>query len=161
MTDNLDIIEMSLCLWLLLQCTDLFLLLVLGHCSVLTCHLQELFYIDEEHTWREAQSYCRKNHSDLLTVHDMEHFEIFQRLGIQKGEAWIGLQSVSNVGDWQWSQPGVDKASTKWKKGEPNGNDIRIENCAFLRHDGLHDVGCGHKKSFSCYNGEDVLLLFC
>lgn len=137
------------------------LLLVLGHCSLLMCHLQEFVYVDGPLTWIEAQSYCRENHSDLLTVYDMKHsLEIFKELGRQGGKAWIGLQKVSSVGAWQWSQPGVDKHSAHWDSGEPNGNDQKIENCAYISAQGLHDVHCDRRLAFSCYHGEDILLLF-
>lgn len=125
----------------------------------MTCHLLEFFYIENQHTWYDAQSYCKKNYSDLLTVYDMEHLEMFQELKIQKSDAWIGLQSVSVVGDWQWSQPGVDMASANWALGEPN-NIHQIENCAFIKHGVLHDMDCSRDMSFLCYNGEDILLLF-
>lgn len=88
----------------------------------------------------------------------MEHLEMFQELKIQKGEAWIGLQNESVMGDWQWSQPGVDKDSAKWAKCEPDGKDI--QNCVVLSSLGLHDVRCDIRKPFFCYNGEELLLLF-
>lgn len=86
---------------------------------------------------------------------------MFQELKIQRREAWIGLQSVSVVGDWQWSQPGLDKTSAKWAKGEPNGNnDDNFNNCALISTNGLHDTHCSTERTFFCYNGEDILLLF-
>lgn len=137
------------------------MLLVLGHCSVSTCDLQKFVFSDEELTWHEAQRYCKEHHSDLLTVYDKEDFKIIRHDFKKKGkDAWIGLQSVSvDAGDWQWSQPGVDKMDAEWAKGEPDNHGGKtIENCVAITSEGLRDVHCSNRCAFLCYNGEDCYL---
>lgn len=133
--------------------------LVLGHCSVFTCHLREFFFIDTKLTWPDAQEYCRRNHSDLLTVYDMEDLRILGDSKIQKKDAWIGLERGSVDGEnWKCSQPGVNK-KTPWAQGQPNDREGRTQNCALIAEDGLHDYECEKILSFLCYNGEDCFFM--
>lgn len=126
------------------------LLLVLGHCSVFSCRLREFFFIDTELTWHEAREYCRRNHSNLLTLYDMEDLEIFQDSNTQKKDAWTGLHKSSEA-KWQWSQPGVNDTDVKWA----NTNDgAQTEHCAAIISGALHDLSCSRKHHFLCYNGK-------
>lgn len=121
---------------------------------MLTCHLQEFSFVSEQKTWEQAQSHCRKNHGDLVTVYDAEGLDSLRDL--VKNDAWIGLRSNSVDGFWKWSQPGVKDSNLKWAENEPHGGQ---DKCAFIRADRLYDHGCSHTLPFVCYNGEDTWLL--
>lgn len=134
--------------------------LVLGHCSVFTCDLQKFFFNDKVLTWHEAQKYCREHHSDLLTVYDKEDLKKIPQDFKKKGKgAWIGLQGVSVETAWQWSQPGVNKTDAEWANGEPGNHGGRIENCAAISSDGLHNVPCSDRYTFLCYNNSEDCYL--
>ncbi|KAI1901300.1 hypothetical protein AGOR_G00032890 [Albula goreensis] len=109
--------------------------------------------IKEKKTWREAQSYCRKHHTDLASVRNQtENQQINQTAG---GQAmWIGLFRES----WKWSDQS-NSSYRYWEKGQPNnlgGND----DCAGVKVADLgrwFDLPCHSTYPFICY--EDNLVL--
>lgn len=50
-------------------------------------------------TWREAQLYCRKHHTDLPSVKNQRENNVLQNLVLGSGLMWIGLFRDS----WKWS----------------------------------------------------------
>ncbi|KAG7221456.1 hypothetical protein INR49_017225, partial [Caranx melampygus] len=103
----------------------LFLLLLMGQCSLSTCHRYEYHFINERMTWEEAQSYCREKYTDLAKVYDMTDMKRLKNSARSSAEAWIGLKTKG--GDekkWHWSQPGEVNSENreKWKLNPPNGN---------------------------------------
>lgn len=133
--------------------------LVLDCCSVFRCNLREFVLIKEEKDWHKAQEYCREKHSDLATVYDKNDL---QEMDVE-GATWIGLQSTpgKNNRQWHWSLPGVKETVIKWKEGQPDDNSGTEENCAFMENRHLEDESCDKNLYFSCYNGENICLLFC
>ncbi|XP_048013117.1 macrophage mannose receptor 1-like [Megalobrama amblycephala] len=55
--------------------------------------------IRENKTWFEAQLYCRKNHTDLVTIRNYEENERVKEARNGSNSFWIGLQYNTNV-DW-------------------------------------------------------------
>uniref|UniRef100_A0A8C9XE86 C-type lectin domain-containing protein n=1 Tax=Sander lucioperca TaxID=283035 RepID=A0A8C9XE86_SANLU len=76
--------------------------LLSGQCSSIGSQLYEYHFIKYEKTWKAAQEYCTKNHSDLATVSNETDMQRLQRHPQYRSGAWIGLQR-----DWRWSQPRV------------------------------------------------------
>ncbi|KAM3618603.1 uncharacterized protein V6R79_022405 [Siganus canaliculatus] len=64
--------------------------------------------------WTEAQSYCRENYMDLVTINSMEDMEVLNNMtgSSGAGEVWIGL--YDDVDGWRWSLTDV----TFYKPGE-------------------------------------------
>uniref|UniRef100_A0A8C9XC25 Si:dkey-83f18.11 n=1 Tax=Sander lucioperca TaxID=283035 RepID=A0A8C9XC25_SANLU len=103
-------------------------------------------------TWKAAQEYCRKNHTDLATVAnkaDMKRL-LGSTTAQYQGGAWIGLQR-----DWRWSLPGVEFNESKWFAGEPN-NLNNQENCVWMKDDTWEDASCNGRHKFICYDGENM-----
>ncbi|XP_032366348.1 macrophage mannose receptor 1 [Etheostoma spectabile] len=96
-------------------------------------------------TWKEAQKYCRKNHTDLATVSNQEDMKRLQH-HVPAG-AWIGLQR-----DWRWSRPGVEFNDSKWSPGQPDNYNSNKEDCVWMTKDGWHDDSCASVYKFICYD---------
>ncbi|KAL3054418.1 hypothetical protein OYC64_006700 [Pagothenia borchgrevinki] len=130
-------------------------LLLLLFAAVCRSTLRRKFtYYDEPKTWREAQTFCRENHSDLATIRAGEEFETFPY------HAWIGLFQETPDLKWKWSE--TDEIanvtnSPNWDSGEPNNIN---ENCGLIykNTDKWHDNRCDNKHSFLCYNETLVLV---
>ncbi|XP_036968022.1 C-type mannose receptor 2-like isoform X2 [Acanthopagrus latus] len=135
---------------------SLVLLTLMGQCLFLVWPLHVYYFIDERMTWKNAQSYCRKNYTDLATVYDMNDT---QRLSesVRTGEAWIGLhinESQENM-VWHWSQPGVEVTECFWDNDQPNNQPINTENCVMInKNNKWHDEKCSVSRAFICYDKE-------
>ncbi|XP_017165768.1 secretory phospholipase A2 receptor-like isoform X3 [Poecilia reticulata] len=136
---------------------SLILLFLMGQCSFMDCQLFEYLYIKQNKNWTEAQQYCRKNHTDLVTVTNMKDMERLINISAgDKKEAWIGLYDQTHgTRTWYWSLPGVEfnESETKWNEGEPNDES---ENCVILSQNlNWIDQKCKNKKYFLCYDEND------
>ncbi|XP_056089275.1 macrophage mannose receptor 1-like [Rhinichthys klamathensis goyatoka] len=110
--------------------------------------------------WTEAQSYCRQNHTDLVSVRNQsENNEtkkiIEQNLTTADG-AWIGLNRL-----WVWSD-NSSSTFTHWLTGEPDSKSGRDDVCTSIdikNHQGRWvDDPCTGPYPFVCYDDKLVLI---
>nr|XP_024661526.1 macrophage mannose receptor 1-like [Maylandia zebra] len=97
----------------------LFLLMLMGQCSLILCQGYKYYFIKEPKTWDEAQRYCREGYKDLATVPNMTYMKtLYTDSTENQGNAWIGLYSISGKENrrWHWSLPGVEfnDKDVKW-----------------------------------------------
>ncbi|KAG7221458.1 hypothetical protein INR49_017227 [Caranx melampygus] len=127
----------------------------IGHCSILTCHLYDYHFINKSKTWDEAKSYCRDKHTDLAIVYNMSDMKRLQCSAGSSPEAWIGLRNRTGEKMWRWSLPGVKykEDNGKWSNNEPDdpgGN----QDCVWMDSaKRFHTLTCSNNNSFICYNG--------
>ncbi|KAA0724071.1 C-type lectin domain family 10 member A MMGL [Triplophysa tibetana] len=104
-------------------------------------------------TWRDAQRFCRENHSDLTSVRNKTENEHIQEIINNTDKSvWIGLFRDS----WEWSD-NSDSTFRNWKSGEPNNNGEVCTEVHMSAQGQWNDAGCHHTITFVCH--EDRLIL--
>ncbi|XP_078141079.1 uncharacterized protein LOC144539536 [Centroberyx gerrardi] len=135
-------------------------------------------------SWREAQAYCRRHYTDLVTIRDQqEDREVFT------GQGWIGLHRDDPASEWKWSRGGETAGFTSWanserdrylisgqirrddqrvdsnrytaknKDNKKNGDEpVGGENCAYKLRGRWYGDDCGERHSFMCYDQKLVLV---
>uniref|UniRef100_A0A8C2ZFQ9 C-type lectin domain-containing protein n=1 Tax=Cyclopterus lumpus TaxID=8103 RepID=A0A8C2ZFQ9_CYCLU len=58
-------------------------------------------YSDRMMNWTEAQTFCRKAHTDLVTINSAE-----ENLNLSNEKGWIGLYHEGSNKVWNWSRRG-------------------------------------------------------
>ncbi|KAL7842619.1 hypothetical protein SRHO_G00243080 [Serrasalmus rhombeus] len=81
--------------------------------------------ISENMSWYEAQSYCRKNYTDLVSIRDQNQNEAVRTEGLKSDTSyWIGLLRD----DWEWTDGGRS-AYRNWVTGKarpPSSNCTKL-----------------------------------
>ncbi|XP_039667169.1 macrophage mannose receptor 1-like isoform X1 [Perca fluviatilis] len=120
---------------------------------------QKTFYISNfTMTWLEAQRFCRKNYTDLISgVKQLEDFmkQPYYANLCKPNELcpfWIGLFRDS---DWSWSD-GSSFSFRSWDKGEDEHPEKK---CAMTKSNGNWSSNdCKKTKPFFCYNDSVILI---
>ncbi|MBN3299895.1 MRC2 protein, partial [Amia calva] len=103
-----------------------------------------LTFVQKEASWNEAQSYCRKTYTDLVTVYSQEDNNNLARLASHSNSsAWIGLHHRA----WQWSNEEPVRFNTL---GEVDSSDPA--SCVLISPNGMWGkADCLEEHQFICY----------
>ncbi|XP_071348975.1 macrophage mannose receptor 1-like isoform X1 [Trachinotus anak] len=114
-----------------------------GHCF----HLNR-----DQKTWSEAQTECRNDGGDLVSIHNVEEqsFVISQLGYASTDELWIGLNDRKTEGLFDW----IDHSTvsfTSWEFGKPAVS-TDIQDCVLIRGENGNWAGrvCEEKHGFIC-----------
>ncbi|XP_073725951.1 C-type mannose receptor 2-like [Misgurnus anguillicaudatus] len=114
------------------------------------------FIIDDSSvSWRDAQTFCRQHHTDLISVRNQIENEQIQKImnDTNISEVWIGLFSDS----WEWSDTS-ESGFRNWYSPQPDH--AGSEDCTVLRMSPQGhwiDLVCSISQTFVCH--EDNLIL--
>uniref|UniRef100_A0A672GV19 C-type lectin domain-containing protein n=1 Tax=Salarias fasciatus TaxID=181472 RepID=A0A672GV19_SALFA len=130
-----------------------------GLCILHSCCYQVPVIIRDAKTWKEAQSYCRENHNDLITINSKEEATVLgDILRNSAEEFWIGL--YSNFYNFRWSmvQEGLDDEGqleySNWQPTQPNGDTENIMCGNMVPSGQWADFLCSLPSPFVCYDGK-------
>uniref|UniRef100_A0A8C9SGV2 C-type mannose receptor 2-like n=2 Tax=Scleropages formosus TaxID=113540 RepID=A0A8C9SGV2_SCLFO len=118
--------------------------------------------------WTEAQSYCRNNYTDLVTIDNPEEMNrLINSVNLTgyTGPVWIGLEK-GNSWEWQWSLEErrlySDGQTGFWNWDTSVGAPHTVDgntNCVGMRDTGKwNDIPCASKTPtgfFVCYDGRE------
>ncbi|KAM6894150.1 C-type mannose receptor 2-like [Lycodopsis pacificus] len=116
--------------------------------------IQNKFHlIKQEKTWREAQSYCREHHTDLVSGPTQLNDEEFKtEIEPERNRrVWIGLFRDT----WRWS----DESSSSFRSWDPDlFKDEDNKRCATVSNGKWSSDECSNTKPFFCYDDEVILI---
>ncbi|XP_073724367.1 C-type mannose receptor 2-like isoform X1 [Misgurnus anguillicaudatus] len=129
-----------------------------GQTSRFICYNEAIkgyIYETSNKTWRDAQSFCRQHHTDLVTVRNQNESEQIQKIiNNTQISVWIGLFSDS----WEWSDKS-DSTFRYWMSGKPNNGAGEICTEVQIKAQGQwSDKVCSHSQTFVCHENKLVLI---
>uniref|UniRef100_A0A3Q0SEY7 C-type lectin domain-containing protein n=1 Tax=Amphilophus citrinellus TaxID=61819 RepID=A0A3Q0SEY7_AMPCI len=115
-------------------------------CAQMFSDSSRFIFVNVSKTWDDAQSYCRNNHTDLVSVRNQSENEQLRKMMVGSF-AWIGLYRNS----WKWSD-GSSNSFTSWAPSNPSAP-FTASCGAAVKSKWLND-DCNTLWFFVCYTGD-------
>ncbi|KAK2886074.1 hypothetical protein Q8A67_016911 [Cirrhinus molitorella] len=116
--------------------------------------LRQYHFVSQQKSWTEAQRYCRENHTDLVTINDMQEQNDTKAQVSNSVSVWIGLRST-DTWIWSLSDPAFYTANESqyrsWSSN-PQQQDCVYMGCGNGHNGKWHEANCSDTKHFICYN---------
>ncbi|XP_029111842.1 C-type mannose receptor 2-like [Scleropages formosus] len=117
---------------------------------------QRYIPINGTKTWKDAQTYCRENHTDLVSVRNQTENDLIHNMTKSGTWVWIGLYRDY----WQWSDQ-RNSSFRYWKLGTPDngdGNQCAVAWMTATDKGRWDDQKCNGKYPFICYGVPLILV---
>ncbi|XP_056325541.1 uncharacterized protein LOC130238516 [Danio aesculapii] len=133
--------------WLTAKCSDL-----RGSLCVNSRGNYGIILLDQ--SWSEAQTYCRQNSLDLVTIRSADQEISLVKIVIKYTHLWIGLYRDS----WEWSDK-WNRSFRYWAPGQPSQSAGSADCVGMSRNDSGQwaPYSCDLQQPFICY-GDDKLI---
>ena len=116
-------------------------------------------------SYAEALAYCKTKGGKLVEPKSAQAnndiIDLAKAIGIQANIIWIGINDISQEGDFRYASDGKPLTYTNWNPGQPDdsGNN---EDCVLLWNKyefKWNDAPCSLKRSFICGGGIKSTIL--
>ncbi|XP_032438356.1 C-type mannose receptor 2-like [Xiphophorus hellerii] len=112
--------------------------------------------IQDKKTWQEAQSYCRENHTDLISgTKQLQDEEVKNLINSDFKHLYIGLFRDN----WRWSD-GSSFSFRHWNNNFnfPQSNSGQCAMTVFNDGGRWKNMSCAERKPFICYHDNVILI---
>ena len=110
--------------------------------------------------WTTAMSKCRQENSVLVNIDNNEE-NVFIQHRHNGAKSWLGLNDISNEGNFTWVDRG-DGNFTAWAKNQPNN--YRKEDCVHalgVKYNyEWNDVQCSDCHQYTCKKGKIEITVY-
>ncbi|XP_058638570.1 macrophage mannose receptor 1-like isoform X2 [Onychostoma macrolepis] len=114
---------------------------------------QRYVFVSQAKSWRDAQMFCRENHTDLVSVRNLDENQLIKALVPKGAIVFIGLFKDF----FRWSDNSIS-LFRRWSVGEPNDSGACVEqrlsdtNTWAVRN-------CDETRPFICQDGVKMQIL--
>ncbi|KAF7691303.1 C-type mannose receptor 2, partial [Silurus meridionalis] len=114
--------------------------------------VRKYIYVGNSMSWTDAQTYCRTNYVDLLTINSQDEYNRFiqQANSFLSKRCWIGLyKKPDKLIFTYWSDGSLSGGLLKWDSPEPDYLDT--EHCTHTVNGKWYNSFCSTTREFFCY----------
>ncbi|KAK2913215.1 hypothetical protein Q8A67_001614 [Cirrhinus molitorella] len=115
--------------------------------------LQRYVFVSEGKRWKDAQTFCRQKHTDLVSIRNQDENQKVSDLVPPGALVFIGLFKD----DFRWSD-NSSSSFRRWSAGEPGDSGACVEQSLSDKNTWA-DQNCDEPRPFICQDGEKMQIL--
>ncbi|KAK3529984.1 hypothetical protein QTP86_009369 [Hemibagrus guttatus] len=126
-------------------------------CDIMAYIPHRYHFVNENKTWREAQTYCRVKYTDLATINNMGEMKKLNYTLMKENakKAWIGLQR-ERPGKWKWSDQ--SNSSFRYWSSDKHSGGLNCTAVSESEQRYWSDENCTEKLPFICHENKLILI---